>query len=487
MSAPEYNELVEAELSGENKEVYLFRWLTTTLKYIKESPIPDLKAKQSDIEKQLIKIVSSPEPYPTPGCAFRNLVGKCLVEMYTRAETRTMFDVLQAFMKVAGDFKAPADRDGSKLAALSCVGGVMAVFGANASLSMWSVWVMSFMAEIATVTLKTVKASSSTLLRYQALVALEKSISTAKRAITDATTKGILKQCRNCLADKALPVQHAAANVIIAMYSHDDGAHPSTSDIETILNPCVKSLDTADQLTRLQKHKDRENADDDAITPSQAAEVQKAQLSPTEMLLLSNHFNKPHQSHEIRSPSNALSFVNGFTSQNMEDPAELQQHPLSPGVKCERELTLQELESLLRQHVYQCFSELGFSCIAESTQASLLQLTILVFAGPEAYRGTGLAVQAAIAGGYGYGAMSSEVVDFGRIGTRVNGDILLRKPILGACEHDPLSLCKAKFALNEYQPFESPPPATSVTDTAIELFAQLLPLWDLSSTVNFIQ
>ncbi|KAF5360716.1 hypothetical protein D9756_004477 [Leucocoprinus leucothites] len=303
MSAPEYNELFEAELSGENKEVYLIWWLTVTLKYIKEFPIPDLKAKQSDIEKQLIKIVSSPEPYPTPGHAFRNLVGKCLVEMYTRAETRTMFDVLQAFMKVAGDFKAPADRDGSKLAALSCVGGVMAVFGAN---------VMSFMVEIATVTLKTAKASSSTLLRYQALVALEKSISTAKRAITDATMKGILKQCRNCLADKVLPVQHAAAN-----------PSSSTTQVE-----CAAHVPQP-----VQKHKDRENIDDDAITPSQATKPLQ-QTSP----ILRNLFTLITLDVACRIASllsNALSFVNGFILQNVEDPAELQQHQLSPGVKHE--------------------------------------------------------------------------------------------------------------------------------------------------------
>jgi hypothetical protein len=35
--------------------------------------------------------------------------------MYNRAETRSMFDVLQAFMKIAGEFKAPAERDGSKM------------------------------------------------------------------------------------------------------------------------------------------------------------------------------------------------------------------------------------------------------------------------------------------------------------------------------------------------------------------------------------
>jgi len=76
---------------------------------------PDLKAQQQDIEKQLTKIISSPDPYPTPGRAFRNLVGKCLVEIYTRAETRSMFDTLQAFLKIAADFKAPVERDSSKM------------------------------------------------------------------------------------------------------------------------------------------------------------------------------------------------------------------------------------------------------------------------------------------------------------------------------------------------------------------------------------
>ncbi|KXN85058.1 HEAT repeat-containing protein 5B [Leucoagaricus sp. SymC.cos] len=765
-----------------------------------------------------------------------------------------MFDVLQALMKVAGDFKAPVDRDGNKIAALSCVGDIVAMFGAN---------VMSFMAEIAIVTLRTAKSSNSTLLRYQALVTLRKAISTAKRAVTDATAKDIFKQGRNYLTDKALPVQRAAAEVIIAMYSSDDGSHPSINDVEAILTLCVKSLDAADQLTRhtlaqLVGHllastqveraapapepaqkpkKDQGNADDDAIsTPHAAAEVKKALLTPTEMLLhLSNHFNKPHQSRKIRvgifdfyaalfthlgagwveanfsllvghllneivslprnsstryetlsvrtlvgillrdligvrmlseqgqisaiqelannylkrwpammpgsvapsstvltmvlrevagllqqlgnapppvqdalseplvtilahpshtvrvtaswalrcfcystplrlpktilvlmdklqrdltminTPSssheaslralghayglaalvsviperplyvsydvsakvldmatqllkrasdhelkvagtevevawtliaslmslgpnfvrphlpqllvlwrnalpkptskdsqnnsgrsvaewnfllhiresalgailcflqrnastlvtldvarriasllsNALSFANGFISQNVEDPAEIQQHQLPPGIKRERELTLREREALLRRRVYQCFSELGFGSIAESTRASLLQSTISVFASPEAYGGIGSAVQAAIASsvgtftsvwatvdGFGYGVTSNEVVDFGGIGAGVDGDVDgsgLRKPILGASEHDPLSLCQAKLSLNEYHLIESPPPTTSVIDTAIELFARLLPLQDLSSTIKFIQ
>lgn len=61
-----------------------------------------------------------------------------------------------------------------------------------------------------------------------------------------------------------------------------------------------------------------------------------------------------------------------------------------------------------------------------------------------------------------------------------------RKPIIGACEHDPLSLCQAAFSDTDYVLSEPPPPATSVVDTAIELFSRLLPLQDLQSNAKII-
>ena len=62
--------------------------------------------------------------------------------------------------------------------------------------------------------------SKSSILRYHALIALEKSLTTAKRAVTDANAKDILKQMKTALTDKSLPVQRAAAavhNSIIAV------------------------------------------------------------------------------------------------------------------------------------------------------------------------------------------------------------------------------------------------------------------------------
>lgn len=58
--------------------------------------------------------------------------------------------------------------------------------------------------------------------------------------------------------------------------------------------------------------------------------------------------------------------------------------------------------------------------------------------------------------------------------------------MIGACEHDPLVLCQAKASNAEYQLIEPPPPVTSVVDTSINLFAQLLPLQDLTSTTRIV-
>lgn len=62
----------------------------------------------------------------------------------------------------------------------------------------------------------------------------------------------------------------------------------------------------------------------------------------------------------------------------------------------------------------------------------------------------------------------------------------MRKPVLGACEHDPLALCPDRVVGGEYRIIEAPPPGTSVVDAAIELFSQLLPLQDLTSTSKIV-
>ena len=125
--------------------------------------------------------------------------------------------------------------------------------------------------------------------------------------------------------------------------------------------------------------------------------------------------------------SNALVFANNFVSQNnVDDFAET----LTPTSVVNKGLSLRASEALLRMRVYQCFTALGFSSITESTQGTLLQSVILLFASPDGYAGS--SVQAAIASssgtfttvwqsvdGYAYGVTSIDIVD---VGGNSNGD-----------------------------------------------------------------
>lgn len=69
----------------------------------------------------------------------------------------------------------------------------------------------------------------------------------------------------------------------------------------------------------------------------------------------------------------------------------------------------------------------------------------------------------------------------------------LRSPILRGYENDPLCLCRATRSSNSGNrdilslATETPPPATAVVDTSIDLFARLLPLQDLYATIKIIQ
>jgi hypothetical protein len=160
--------------------------------------------------------------------------------------------------------------------------------------------------------------------------------------------KDIVKQMRSALSDKSLPVQRAAtevtlqysfiyflilAQVIIAMYSFPDPFPLTSSEIDSMLFQCVKSLDAADQLTRhshaqivghilaasqiervvplpevVQRNTNKDSNpdgrqmdEDDANNTSGPAEVTKPLLTPQEMLiLLSTQFNKASTSRKAR-------------------------------------------------------------------------------------------------------------------------------------------------------------------------------------------
>ncbi|KAL5476373.1 hypothetical protein ACEPAI_3473 [Sanghuangporus weigelae] len=323
MTSSEAGDIDESRLSGDEGEIYLLQWLADTERDLKSGTPSSWKTSQAIYETKLLKVVSGASPYPNPGRPFRQLASRCLVLLYSKGETRTLFDTLQGLLKVVGDLKTP-EMDFKKVAAFYCIGELMAALGSQ---------IMSLMAETALCCLKNFRSSSSSvLLRYHALTALRKASATAGKAVPESTMKDIIKHSRNALSDKALPVQRAAADILIVLYPPDDGTR-SVSDVESIVSACVKSLDHADQTTRrslarLAGHmlastqtarvlplpdtsrkgnkKDQQKGEEDevdVVSPSALAVESTAKpiLTPAEMFSqLSLHFNKPSASRKTR-------------------------------------------------------------------------------------------------------------------------------------------------------------------------------------------
>ncbi|KAI0300801.1 clathrin-coated vesicle protein [Russula brevipes] len=219
----------------------------------------------------MVGVISSRESYPVPGRALRNLVASCFLTLYARGDSKNMFDTLIAFLKVASDFKAPADRDQHKIASLYCIGELMGTFG------------------------------------------------------TQTLTKDVIKQMKTALNDKSLPVRRAACEVLMVIYPLPGGDWTS-SEIESLVSLCVKSLDSADQITRhslaqlvglvlsssqapavtitqdsSRKNKKEQDEEEDPASTAPPTGETKTILTLSEMLhQLSIHFNKPQTTHKTR-------------------------------------------------------------------------------------------------------------------------------------------------------------------------------------------
>ncbi|KAG1883078.1 hypothetical protein F4604DRAFT_1920974 [Suillus subluteus] len=289
-SKEEIAELDENQLTADGGELYLFQWLSNLERNLRNASTETLKEMQASVEATLLKVLIPSEPYPSPGRPLRNLAARCLLVLYHRGESRSLFDTLRVLLKPASDIKA-TDKDSTRIAAFWTIGELMEAFGSQ---------FMSFMAETATIAIKTLRSSASPHVRYHALTMLRKTLVSAKKALSDSLAKDIIKQMKNGLTDKALPVQRAAAAVLAIVYTPEDSV--TLTDVESIMNICVKSLENSDQMERTvavaeqsQKGK-KEQEDSDVSTPAHiVAENTKVLLTPGDMLSqISTQFNKAH-------------------------------------------------------------------------------------------------------------------------------------------------------------------------------------------------
>ncbi|KAI8602311.1 armadillo-type protein [Dissophora ornata] len=201
--------------------------------------------------------------------------------------------------------------------------------------------------------------------------------------------------------------------------------------------------------------------------------------------------------------SNTLSFAaavpSSFPQQAPAAGSKVQQHDLL-------NVKFTDRDDALRKRIFECFVAMRHTSAFEMYHPMLIKAALDVFSDPDRTSGTAVtnAISAstfttvwAVDDGYGYGVTGKIQGLRCDVAARTSGrqeeildgkdydsatkttETLLKKPILGAPEHDPL-VVYTTFALpstiSRYSLPKPRPTATGVIDAAIELFSILLPL-----------
>lgn len=191
-------------------------------------------------------------------------------------------------------------------------------------------------------------------------------------------------------------------------------------------------------------------------------------------------------------------------------PTSFPPQPTAPGNKApvHELLTVKfsERDDALRKRIFECFVAMRHTSAFEVYHSMLIKAALDVFSDPDRTSGTAVtnAISAAtftsvwaVDDGYGYGVTGKVQGLRCDIASRTSGrqeeildgkdydsatkttENLLKKPILGAPEHDPMVIYTTfalPTAVSRYSLPKPRPVATGVIDAAIELFAILLPL-----------
>ncbi|KAI7871589.1 armadillo-type protein [Spinellus fusiger] len=217
---------------AEKQELYVFQWLAQVERTCKTISTDTLKKAQPLLEKTLLKLISLATAKPRRPIRF--LIRRCFVLLYTRGDTRSLFDTVTALHSLVGASKN-IDKE-TRIAAVSATGAIMGAVGGK---------LLSLFPETASILLKVIKTSSHPfILRLEAVMAFHLLLKGAGKASTEPILKDLTKQLKNGLMDKAHAMRVASAQCMQAVIQYGKQAL-TIHDIEQLLQTFFKAFENA--------------------------------------------------------------------------------------------------------------------------------------------------------------------------------------------------------------------------------------------------
>ncbi|GAA5876048.1 hypothetical protein JCM8547_003540 [Rhodosporidiobolus lusitaniae] len=240
---------LDAAAAASRGELFVLNWLSGCERAVRELPQAAILANQATLTASLLSLVTPPSPSATspfvkPGRPARALVARILILLLQRGDTKGLFDVAQTLLKgVNGnDYKgAPEKEKEWRIACGYVLGELYAVLGNQ---------IMSVYIEILTTCTRIFRISSlPVILRFSVLVCLRKVIGVVAKSMSDQTVKETAKALRGGLTEKTGAIVRGCADCLLALSAAPD-TNTSLTEINEILTPSFRALETADFVTR---------------------------------------------------------------------------------------------------------------------------------------------------------------------------------------------------------------------------------------------
>ncbi|KAI8907094.1 armadillo-type protein [Powellomyces hirtus] len=236
-SAPESFTLDEEKITAadttEKKEIYLLQWLSNLERDLNKADLSTIKPSQLSLEKLLLKYLTT--SVPKPSRPLRQLISRCLVILYTNGDSRTLFDTLAAVQVIVSNKKV---EDASiRLSAIHCVGVLTEAHGGK---------LLSLFPETVTQLMKHFKNAkeSDLALRYECLVALERSLKGAGKGAIDTMTKDLVKLAKVGITDKLPLIRAASVELYRAIYDYTSYPPPEKiEEYDLLLGAVAKAME----------------------------------------------------------------------------------------------------------------------------------------------------------------------------------------------------------------------------------------------------
>ncbi|KAL1916261.1 uncharacterized protein VTP21DRAFT_5878 [Calcarisporiella thermophila] len=289
----------------EKQELFLLQWLSNLERELRNIAQDVLKNNQGTLEKQFIRLISLSTAKPQR--PIRRIIARCYSLLYTRGDSRSLFDTITAFQGIVNAGKGIGDKE-IKLAAVHCIGVLTEDHGSK---------FLSLFGESAATFLRILRTASVPLIfRVETFNSLAMVLRGAGKAANDAILKDVIKVIKANLTDKALIIRVASAECLQTLINFTSQS-VTTKELEELLSLLCRACENSNfdvrrtvastiaaLLIATESPIDSKRGADSPPQPpdEKASNGRTVKLSVQEMLgHLSSHYNNKASVREIRT------------------------------------------------------------------------------------------------------------------------------------------------------------------------------------------